>query len=143
VEPEQVAVHLRTAFPDRPSWHVCHEMIYQALYQGSKGGLSRQLTRRLCTRRLLRKRRRRADHRRSRFITPEVLIDHQPPAVLSRTRCGDWEGDLVVGAQGRSAIASLVDRASRDLLPVNRTAEALRDALIATLTSYPNSCGGR
>jgi IS30 family transposase len=36
--PEQIAVHLRTAFPDRPSWHVCHETIYQALYQGARAG---------------------------------------------------------------------------------------------------------
>jgi transposase, IS30 family len=41
--PEQIAAHLRAAFPDRPDWHVCHETIYQALYQGGKGGLSRQL----------------------------------------------------------------------------------------------------
>jgi IS30 family transposase len=39
--PEQIAAHLRSAWPDRPSWHVCHETIYQALYHGGKGGLSR------------------------------------------------------------------------------------------------------
>jgi IS30 family transposase len=44
--PEQIAGHLRTAFPDRPDWHLCHETIYQALYQGDKG-LSRRLTTRL------------------------------------------------------------------------------------------------
>jgi hypothetical protein len=43
--------------------HVCHETIYQALYHGGKGGLNRQLTRRLRTGRPLRKRRRRADRR--------------------------------------------------------------------------------
>lgn len=78
--PEQIAAYLRRAFPDRPSWHVCHETIYQALYQGGKGGLSRQLTRR-------------SDQRRSRFAAPATLIDHRPPIVAERTRCGDWEGD--------------------------------------------------
>ena len=29
--PEQIANYLRTQFPDRPRWHVCHETIYQAL----------------------------------------------------------------------------------------------------------------
>jgi transposase, IS30 family len=35
--PEQIAAHLREAFPDRPLWHVCHETIYQALYRGATG----------------------------------------------------------------------------------------------------------
>ena len=26
---EQIAAHLRLAFPARPSWHLCHETIYQ------------------------------------------------------------------------------------------------------------------
>ena len=76
--PEQIAAHLRRMFPDRPSWHLCHETIYQALYNGGKGGLSRQLTRRLRTGRPLRKRRRRPDQRKIRFIVPSVLIDHPP-----------------------------------------------------------------
>jgi IS30 family transposase len=141
--PEQIAAHLRTAFPNRPSWHVCHETIYQALYHGGKGGLSRQLTRRLRTGRPLRKRRRRADQRRTRFVAPAVLIDQRPTAALDRTRYGDWEGDLIVGAAGRSAIGTPVDRASRYLLlvhlPTDRTAEAIRDALIAVLGRLPES----
>ena len=59
--PEQISAHLRVSFPDRPSWHLCHETIYQALYRGSRGGLNRRLTKRLRTRRPLRKRRRRPD----------------------------------------------------------------------------------
>ena len=43
--PEQIAGWLRTAFPDRPDWHICHETIYQALYLGGRGGLRRQLRR--------------------------------------------------------------------------------------------------
>jgi IS30 family transposase len=74
-----------------------HETIYQALYHGGKGGLSRQLTRRLRTGRPLRKRRRQSYERRARFIAPAVLIDRRPPAVEARQRVGDWEGDLIVG----------------------------------------------
>jgi transposase, IS30 family len=62
--PEQIAAHLRSAYPDRRDWHLCHETIYQGLYHGGKGGLSRELTRRLRTGRPLRKRRRRAHERR-------------------------------------------------------------------------------
>jgi transposase, IS30 family len=58
--PEQIAAWLRSEYPDRPRWHVCHETIYQALYNGGTCGLSRQLTKKLRTGRPLRKRRRRA-----------------------------------------------------------------------------------
>nr|WP_245233694.1 IS30 family transposase [Micromonospora parva] len=127
--PQQIAAWLRQAYPDQPSWHVCHETIYQALYRGGRGGLSRQLTRRLRTGRPLRKRRRRADPRRCRFVAPTLLIEHRPAAALHRTRIGDWEGDLIVGRQNQSAIATLVDRTNRYLrlvhLPVDRTGSVI------------------
>lgn len=141
--PEQIAAWLRSEFPDRHGWHVCHETIYQALYHGGKGGLSRALTRRLRTGRPLRKRRRRPDQRRTRFVAPALIIDQRPAAVATRTRIGDWEGDLIVGRGGRSAIATLVDRTSRYLLlihlPRHRTAEAVRDALTAALGALPEA----
>jgi IS30 family transposase len=43
--PAPIAAHLRETYPDRPAWHLCHETIYQGLYHGGKGGLSRTLTR--------------------------------------------------------------------------------------------------
>jgi IS30 family transposase len=141
--PEQIAQHLREAYPDRPRWHVCHETIYQALYHGGKGGLSRQLTRRLRTGRPLRKRRRRADQRAVRFIAPAMLIDQRPAVVDRRERVGDWEGDLIVGRMSRSAIGTLVDRASRYLrlvhLPHGHGAEKLRTALAAVLDKLPDA----
>lgn len=74
---EQIAAHLRSAYPGSPRWLVCHETIYQALYRGGKGGLSRQLTSRLRTGRPLRKRRRQPCERRLRFIAPALLIEHR------------------------------------------------------------------
>jgi hypothetical protein len=76
--PEQIAAWLRAAFPGRPGWHLCHETVYQALYLGGRGGLQRELTRRLRTSRPLRKRRRRPDQRRPQFIAPGTLIDLRP-----------------------------------------------------------------
>ncbi|WP_433436130.1 IS30 family transposase [Nonomuraea sp. CA-141351] len=139
--PEQIAAYLRSAWPDRPNWHVCHETIYQALYHGGKGGLSRSLTRRLRTGRPLRKRRRRPDQRQPRFIAPALLIDHRPAVVELRHRVGDWEGDLITGRLNQSAIATLVDRKSRYLrlvqLPARHDAQAVRDGLIAVLDGLP------
>jgi IS30 family transposase len=139
--PEQIAAWLRQTHPDRPGWHVCHETIYQALYLGGRGGLRRQLTRRLRTGRPLRRRRRSATQRQTRFVTPGRLIDQRPAVVLARQRIGDWEGDLIVGRGGRSAIATLVDRRSRYLhlvaLPRGHDAAAVRDALVAALAELP------
>jgi transposase, IS30 family len=139
--PEQIAAYLRRQFPERPAWQVCHETIYQALYNCGKSGLSRQLTKRLRTGRPLRKRRRRADQRKIRFVTPSVLIDHRPPEAELRLRIGDWEGDLIIGRSSRSAVGTLVDRASRYVrlvhLPAGHDAEAVCNGLVAVLTSLP------
>lgn len=87
--PAQIAAWLRAAFPDNPGWHVCHETIYQALCHAGKGGLRRELTRRLRTSRSLRKRRRRVDARRCRFVAPATLIEHRSVEAHERRRVGD------------------------------------------------------
>jgi IS30 family transposase len=141
--PEQIAAWLRTEYPSRPRWHVCHETIYQALYNGAKGGLSRQLTKKLRTGRPLRKRRRRAHERTPRFIAPALLIDHRPAEAAERSGVGDWEGDLITGRGGLSAIGTLVCRRSRYIklihLPGRRTAEDLITGLHETLVDLPES----
>jgi IS30 family transposase len=137
--PEQIAAHLRVAYPGRPSWHLCHESIYQALYRGARGGLNRRLTKRLRTQRPLRKRRRRSDERRPRYVVPHQRIRHRPAVVNERSRIGDWEGDLVVGPMSRSAVATLVERRSRLLrlvhLPDGHRSEQLVTAMTAALAS--------
>jgi len=141
--PEQIAAWLRAEFPERPRWHVCHETIYQALYNGANGVLSRQLTKKLRTGRPLRKRRRRAHERSPRFIAPALLIDHRPVVVDERGRVGDWEGDLITGRGGLSAIGTLVCRRSRYIklihLPGRRTAEDLILGIRDTLAELPES----
>jgi IS30 family transposase len=140
--PQQVSAWLRTEYPDRPEWHLCHETIYQALYLGRKGGLSRALTAKLRTGRPLRKRRRKATERTTRYIAPAVLIHCRPAVVETRTRIGDWEGDLIVGKHSRSAIGTLVDRTSRSVrlihLPHGHSAAAFNDAVGHVLTTLPD-----
>jgi IS30 family transposase len=86
---------------------------------------------------------RRAHERRIRFLAPAVLIDHRPAVVNERNRVGDGEGDLIVGRMSRSAIGTLVDRASRYLrlvhLPHGHRAEHLRAALVPLLDSLPDT----
>ena len=139
--PAQIAAHLREAYPDRPAWHLCHETIYQGLFNGGRGGLSRSLTRKLRTGRPPRKRRRNPVARTPRFIAPGRLIHQRPGVVEHRTRIGDWEGDLIVGRMSRSAIGTLVDRRTGFLrlvhLPAGHGAEQLRLAMLPVLTGLP------
>ena len=70
-----------------------------------------------------------------------TMLDQRPAEAAGRGECGHWEGDLITGASNRSAIGTLVDRASRFTillhLPGRHTAEAVRDALIAAMSSLP------
>jgi IS30 family transposase len=141
--PEQIATHLKEVFPARPSWHICPETIYQALYVPARGGLTRNLTRKLRTGRSMRRRRRRPDARRVRFSTPGASISSRPLEVLTRSRPGHWEGDLIVGRHNRSAIGTLVERQSRFTrlvhLPNGHDADELYDSLCRVLQSLPAS----
>jgi IS30 family transposase len=138
--PAQIAGHLRETYPDRPARYLCDETIYQALYHGDKGGLSRTLTKRLRT-----GRRAQApsqpDTRAPRFIAPGQPIHHRPAVVEQRTRIGDWAGDLIVGRASRSAIGTLVGRRTGYLrlvhLPAGRSAEQVRVAMLPVLARMP------
>jgi IS30 family transposase len=143
--PQQIASWLRAEHPDRPGWHICHETIYQALYLGRKGGLSRALTAKLRTGRPLRKRRRRTTERTTRFVAPALLIHSRPLVVETRSRIGDWEGDLIVGRHSRSAIGTLVERASRSVrlihFPQGHASEAFIEAVTPCSTGCPSRPG--
>jgi IS30 family transposase len=139
--PEQIAGWLRVTYPEHTGWHLCHETIYQALYHAHRTGLARGLTRRLRTGRPLRKRRRRPDRREVRFVEPGRLIHHRPRVVESRSRYGDWEGDLIMGTGARTAVVTLVERRSRYVhlvaLPEGHRAEAVVRALAPVLAGIP------
>jgi transposase, IS30 family len=66
--PQQISNVLPGLFPDQPGMRICHETIYQALYQ-SEHPLTRASPRRaLRSGRLKRRRRRRADQRTTHFV---------------------------------------------------------------------------
>lgn len=139
--PEQISRRLKRDFPDRPELHVCHETIYQALYVQGRGQLRRELAGALRSGRARRKPRRQAQQRQPRFATAMVMISERPPEVADRAVPGHWEGDLIIGAEGGSAIGTLVERSTRYTmllhLPHGRGAEQVRDALAATVQTLP------
>ncbi|WP_405890620.1 IS30 family transposase [Streptomyces sp. NBC_01527] len=139
--PEQICQALRDAFPERPEMHVVHETVYQALYVQGRGELRRELAAALRSGRARRKPRRQAQQRQPRFSTPMVMISERPAEAEDRAVPGHWEGDLIIGKDGASAIGTLVERTTRYVmllhLPHGRTAEHVRDALVTTVKTLP------
>jgi transposase, IS30 family len=137
--PEQIAGHLAEAHPDDPSMRVSHETIYKTLFVQGRGALRKELTKFLRTQRKQR-RPSKAGTSRGR-IKDMVMISERPPEVEDRAVPGHWEGDLIIGKDGKSAIGTLVERRSRYVillrLPNGRTAEDVRSALSKLIKRLP------
>ncbi len=142
--PEQITRWLRRRFPRQLEMQVCWQTIYQALYSRTRGDLHRSLTRSLRTGRAMRKPRRQAQRRRRPlFITPRVMLDQRPAEADDRAVPGHWEGDLVIGRDHKTAMATLVERSTRYLvivaLPHGRWPERVRHALASRMQAFPPS----
>ena len=90
---------------------VSHETIYQSLFVQARGTLRKELTAYLRTGRIRRKPHGR-DVQRGRMCDMTMIAD-RPPEASDRAVPGHWEGDLIIGKNGRSAIGTLVERRSR------------------------------
>src|SRR5258706_6190710 len=113
LSPEQISARLPVWFPEDAGMRVSTETIYQSIYIQGRGALRRELAVCLRTGRALRKPRR--GERRGR-IPGMVNISERPAEVEARAVPGHWEGDLIIGKNGRSAIGTLVERSTRYLV---------------------------
>lgn len=124
---------------------VSHETIYQALFVQSRGALRRELTKCLRTGRALRQPGRTAWGRRNR-IPDMINISQRPPEADDRAVPGHWEGDLIIGKYNKTAIGTLVERATGYVmllhLPEGYTPERVRDALAARIQTLPEVLRG-
>ncbi|WP_456156712.1 IS30 family transposase [Streptomyces mirabilis] len=134
--PQQISRYLRRQYPDEPRMHACPETIYRGLFAGLLG----RRQGRLRTGRTRRRRQRRGVPSPNK-IKNMTLIHSRPAIVNERTRPGDWEGDLIIGRGQRSAIGTLVDRATRFVrlihLPDGWKAQQMRDALTGQTADLP------
>jgi IS30 family transposase len=136
--PQQIASKLRVQFPDQPEMWVSHETIYKSIYIQGRGELRRELARCLRTGRAQRRPQGRVE-RRGRNANM-VLISERPAEAADRAVPGHWEGDLLIGKNGRSAIATLVERSTRYVLLAkipNQRAETVRKALVGRVATLP------
>ena len=118
---------------------VSHETIYQSLFVQGRGELRRELARCLRSGRASRKKRGTVE-RRGR-IPGMVSISERPAEVDDRAMPGHWEGDLILGEGGRSAVGTLVERTTRLVLllhlPAGRSAVNVEDAMSKAIATLP------
>jgi transposase, IS30 family len=144
--PRQIARRLRQDFPHRREMWVSHETIYQAIYLQARGNLRAELTRQVALR----------SGRASRHTRPAagaairssrpwlgLNISQRPAEATDRAVPGHWEGDLLIGRNGTSAIATLVERATRYLiliaLPGSRVSELVIHQLSTAMNRLPTT----
>ena len=139
--PQQIAARLIREYPDDPSMRVSHETIYKTLFVQARGALRKELVMCLRSGRAQRRPRLRTKQAKRGRIQNMVMLSERPPEVEDRAVPGHWEGDLIIGKGGRSAIGTLVERSSRFVmlfrLPKGRSAEDVRVALTRTITRLP------
>jgi transposase, IS30 family len=109
--PVQISARLPSEFPDDETMRVSAETIYQALYVYGRGGLRKQLAQHLRSQRTSRRPQTVTARNRRRSPIPDLVsIAERPDEVEDRLVPGHWEGDLIMGRNNASQVATLVER---------------------------------
>jgi transposase, IS30 family len=137
--PQEIAGRLRMEYPGDPMMQVSHETIYQALFVQGRGELRRELARCLRTGRVKRRPRRRPEN--TGQLRDMVMISDRPAEAEDRAVPGHWEGDLLIGADCRTAVGTLVERTTRYVmllhLPDGRSASGVERAMRHAISTLP------
>jgi IS30 family transposase len=139
--PKLIAAMLKQQHPGMIMDRVSHETIYQALYVQTRGRLRADLNQKLSLKRRQRKHRDSPDRRGHPRYAEAFTISQRPAEISDRAVPGHWEGDLILGARGGSAVGTLVERATRFTillhLPGSHDANTVAEAMIREMSKLP------
>ncbi len=138
LEARDESVGLMNASPPAQGRTVSHEAIYRFIYALPKGDLAKHGVL-LRTKRTRRRRPRPLGERGARIVGM-TSIDARAD-LTDRRVPGHWEGDLIIGAHGKTAAATLVERTTRYTLilalPDGKDSTGLADVLIEHANELP------
>jgi IS30 family transposase len=135
--PASIAGRLPRDYRDDQAVRVSHEAIYQWMYAQPVSTLARELLQLRTGRTARRSGPRPAPAPR---IREPRYLEERPGEVEGRAVPGHWEGDLVIGKGGKTAVATLVERTSRFVILVpltGRDSLHVGDAVIAATHGLP------
>ena len=120
---------------------ISHETIYRSIYGRGTMGLSKDVYKTMQRPRRCRKHRNQDPPTSTHPLGVFRPISQRPAIADARTEVGHLEGDLIVGAYNRTALGTIVDRASRKLwlvpMPGGKSADPALEALTAALLRIP------
>jgi IS30 family transposase len=135
--PASIAGRLPIDYPSDQACRVSHEAIYQWVYAQPVSTLASELISLRTGRKARRGGRRPTPAPR---IREPHYIEQRPAEAEGRAVPGHWEGDLVIGKDGKTAVATLVERTSRFLVLVplsGRDSLSVGEAVIAATGGLP------
>jgi IS30 family transposase len=118
---------------------VSHEAIYTAIYALPRGALRKEMISCLRQDKPRRGRKPKGTERRGK-LCDMTNIKERPDEVEGRLVPGHWEGDLIIGTGGASAIGTLVERTTRFVVLVQmptRKADVAASAFAGALNTIP------
>lgn len=115
--PEQISGRIKKQYPNDPVMSISYEAIYQHIYNKPQARLNMKLIK-LLVRGTSRRKSRLHPKRKGSKIIGQVSIDLRPEHIQERKEAGHWEGDLMVGANHKSVIGTIVERKFRYTLIV-------------------------
>jgi IS30 family transposase len=136
--PEQISLRIKKVKSKNKRMQVSHESIYTYIYLKAKGELKKELISYLRQEKQVRKRK---EKRVNKSLIPDrVGIEHRPEEVEHRIVAGHWESDLIIGADNKSAIGTIVERVTRFAILVklpDRCATTVRKAFTEEMQMLP------
>lgn len=137
--PDQISKTLKREFPEDSEMRISPESIYTYIYVLPRGELRKELVSLLRQKKGFRYKRDKSRESRGR-ISEMISIEERPPHVADRSLAGDWEGDLIIGKDQKSAIGTLVERKTRAVIIVplkSRKAASVRRAFEKAVKTLP------